>query len=617
MIELPPSPEGQVIALDLETTGLDWRHDHAFAMALSYPGRRDYCLDLRDPNQLQWAKDHVWRARALVNHNIKFDLHFLMKMGIRFPRELHDTMIYAALIFEHHGDYSLEYLGQRYVGVGKDDTVYQKLADLFGGEATRKGQMPRLHQAPRDIWAPYAMQDTRTTYTLWEWQMPELERQGLGRVRDLEMRLLPVLLRMEHRGVRVDIAGAEAAIPEITTHVDAQQDKLRHLIGWDLNVNSPKQMAKLFEPKLQENGWYLLNEGSLVQPTDSGKSAKLDANMLRLSPHPAAATILDIKVMKKIRDTFLKGHVLASHVNGLVHTTYNQTRTETDDGDLFGTGSGRLSSSNPNLQQTSKRNKAACRIVRRLFLPDEGTSWISGDFSQIDFRVMAHYLNDPMLNAAYWGPEILSECSDGKMRAISGPKTDYHQKIAVMNNLPRDPTPASRACAKTINLGLAFGMGQGRLAEEMGMPFIAEKQSDGRVFKKAGPEAMRMFDHYHQGLPGLKGLLKSMTDVAKNRGYIRTLLGRRCRFPGGDGAYKAGPYCFQGGAAELMKLKLVEIDEMVAPGRLMLTVHDSVEISGDPGDIARLKEVYQRNSLGLRVPIESEWSSGPSWYDAG
>lgn len=599
---LPPDPSGQIIALDLETTGLEWWKDNAFLMALSYPDGSDHYLDLRDPNQVQWAKDHVHRAAALVNHNIKFDLHFLLKMGIRFPATLHDTMVYAALIFEHHNDYGLDYLGKRYVDVGKDDSIYQRLSDLFGGNPDKKTQMPNLHRAPLSLVGPYAMQDTRTALKLWDWQMGELERQGLGRVREMEMRLLPVLLKMEHGGVRVDVPAAEAAIPEITKFVDGKQRELDDLLGRQVNVNSPKQMATVFNPRQLPTGWWQLEDGTLTAATDSGKAAKIDANALRLSKHPAAPIILEIKVFKKIRDTFLKGHVLGSQVNGYVHTTYNQTRTDTD-GDLYGTGSGRMSSSNPNLQQVSKRNKRACEVVRKLFLPDPGAKWFSVDFAQIDFRVMAHYL-------ALTNRQILDTYE-------KDPMTDFHQMVANFTGLPRNPTPESRASAKTINLGLSFGMGQGRLAEEMGLPFVVEPQPDGRVFKKAGAEALAIFDQYHQNLPGLKDLLKQASNVAKERGYIRTILGRRCRFPGGEGTHKAGALIFQGGAAELMKMKMIELDEAQGPSRMMLNVHDASDFSvPDESEAPRLQEIFNRNTIGLRVPICSEWKIGDNWLEA-
>lgn len=238
---LPPDPSGMTISLDLETTGLFWTKDTAFAMALCYPDGSTYCLDLRDEAQMRWAQDHIHRAAALVNHNIKFDLHFLIKHGIRFPDTIHDTMVYAGLIFEHHEDYGLDYLGNRYLGVGKTENLCQQLADLFGGRPDKK-QMANLHRAPWALVSPYAEQDARLAYQLWEWQMGELQRQDLERVRSLEMRLLPVLLRMEHGGVRVDVDAAERAIPEITEHVQAQQLRLNDLAGWTVNVNSPPQL---------------------------------------------------------------------------------------------------------------------------------------------------------------------------------------------------------------------------------------------------------------------------------------------------------------------------------------------------------------------------------------
>lgn len=610
MFAPPPDPAlFPFIVLDLETTGLEWLKDDAFAMALTYPGGGSYALDLREAGPLQWARDFIPRAKMLVNHNIKFDLHFLRKAGIGFPKRVIDTMVDAALIYEHHTHYTLDYLTQRYVKIHKDTSIYEKLAALFGGKADHK-QMGNLHRAPREVWEPYALRDTESTLALHEWQMPELERQGLLRVHDMECELLPILFEMEHGGVRVDLEGAERAVPLMAAVAREAQARLDAVLGRSVNINSPKQLQGVFQPRQLDNGWFELIDGTLAEPTDSGKAASIDADCLKRMKHPAGPLILEIRNALKIKGTFLEGHILGSAVNGRVHTTFNQTRTDNDDGGgTEGTGSGRLSSCRPNLQQISKRNKKACELVRALFLPDEGMKWFSIDLAQIDFRVMAHYLQNH---------DILARYADN-------PLTDFHQAVADMTGLPRNPSPTSRASAKTINLGLSFGMGQGRLAEEMGLPFIAEKQPDGRVFKTAGPEALEIFNTYHRNLPGLGGkygLLKRASDTAKSRGYIMTLMGRRCRFPGGLMSHKAGALIFQGGAADLMKKKIVEMDA-VSPdlgSRMMVTVHDALDFS-IPEDGAETiakayQEVYNSNTLGLRVPICSDYKVGNNWWEA-
>lgn len=605
----------EILIVDLETPSLNWWTGSQNVLAAWTLPHASGVLDLRNESSRRKLRDMILNHGRIGNHNIKFDFHHLIALGVLttdelFQLEIHDSMVYAALLNEHLLSYSLEDIGQRYVGEGKDNTLYQKFSEIFGGKPTRKAQMPNMGKALempelRPLVESYAMQDTKLVAQILPIQLAELERQDLLRVRKLEMDLLPVLTEMEHGGVRVDLGLAERAVPKLTAEIDSLQRRLNAAAGFPVGILSPKSMQFLFNPVKEASGWWRLNDGTLTNPTESGKAASIDANCLRRASHPAAALILECRNLTKIRDTFLLGHVLGNAHNGRVHTNYNQTKSDSDTGAMYGTSSGRLSSNEPNLQQISVRNQKACEIVRACFLPDEGAKWLSGDFSQIDFRFVVHFMNDPLLVKAY----------------AENPLLDFHTKVAEITGLPRNPTPTSRACAKTINLGLAFGMSEGRLAEEMGMPFTLEsftsREGEFIEFKKGGSEAQLLFERYHGALPELKPLLKAISKVAKDRGYVRTILGRRCRFPGGQKTHKAGPLVFQGGAAELMKVKLVELrrTSKETGSRMMLTIHDSDELSGSPDAIPALKKQYEENTLGLRVPICSEWKHGNSWWE--
>lgn len=598
------------IALDTETTGLQWWKDSAFALSLSCPDGTDLCLDLRNPANVAWARAELPKVKAIVGHNLKFDAHFMLNHGVDITKvPIHDTMVYAALLNEHRLRYDLDAIGLELIGVGKDVTIYDELAKIFGGKPTKEAQAPNFARAPWELLSKYAMQDTRTTLGVFEAEIPKLAAQELGRVRALEMDLLPVLLRIERGGVRVDLDKAEAAVPKITAEINRLQAELNALAGFPVDVLGRTSLTALFKPTFREGNWWLV-DGTLAQKTKKGDKPSLDADCLKRMTHPAAKLILDVRILTKTRDTFLLGHILGSHNHGYVHATFNQTRTASEEGGTYGTSSGRLSCSDPNLQQISKRNKKIAAIVRAMFLPDPDQQWLCNDWSQMDFRIMSHFLNSPHINEMY----------------ANDPDTDFHSLVAKITGLPRSPTSEVKGNAKSINLGLCFGMGQGRLAKEMGLPFTTEVRPDGREFLSPGPEAICIFEQYHQAFPGIRQMLERMTLVARDRGYIRTMMGRRCRFPGGRGTHKAGALIFQGNAAEALKIKLVEVDKFLkSPNRLMLNVHDEFAVStpyGEEGEetrrnMTRICEDFGPDSmLPLNVPIRSDGTFGPNWWEA-
>ena len=611
-MELPIPEAHPFVVADLETTGLKFWEDKAFALALSTPDGKDYCLDLRNPLMVEWVVKELPKARALANHNLKFDLHFLWDLGFRYEGPIHDTMVYGALIDEHLLKYDLDYLGKKYVGVGKDTDIYAELAKLFGGAPTKNAQAKNLHRAPWEMLSDYAVQDTRTTLKLLEWQLEELQKQELTQVAQVEMDLLPVLLDMEHIGVRVDLDKAERAIKEIDEEAKIKQEKLNRLAGFPVNPNPSSSIKKLFEPiwvpnpKKEGDGHWRLIDGTIAGKTDAG-AASIDSDCLRRMAHPAAKMILSLRQLLKTRDTFLKGHILGHHNNGIIHANFNQTKSDND----LGTGTGRLSCNSPALQQIHKRNKEIAQIVRAIFLPDIGKDWGCRDWSQMDFRVFAHYVNSPKISAMY----------------AQDPDMDFHQMVADLTGLPRSMTPGIKGNAKQINLGLVFGMGEGKLAQEMGLPFT-EEMSRGKAYLRAGDEALAVFEQYHENVPGIKGLLSKASSVAKSRGFVKTVLGRRIRFPGGQFTHKAGGLIFQGSAADALKVKLVEIHQLLkgTNARILLNVHDEVDTSLPKGEEGRkideaIGEIYEnfsgvRTKIKFDVPIRSSSGIGPNWWEA-
>ena len=598
-----------MLVIDTETTGLDWWRDKLFGISIAWDDQSAYWDVRQDPQVIQWLQDLIREERVgtWVGHNIKFDYHFLREAGVTLPPERIDcTMIRGALINEHEPTFSLDFLARKYAGMQKDEEIYAELAALFGGRATRNVQMPNISRAPIRIVSKYAIQDAVVTLALYNWQQAEIERQDLYRVHSLERDLMPVIIDMEEQGVCVDVERAERAVRELTLRVDREQSALNSLAGFEVNPNPSGSITELFKPERGEDGeWYLV-DGTRADKTEGGK-ASINAECLRRMKHPAAKMILDLRKMLKTRDTFLKGHILGHHHDGIIHCNYNQTKNDAE----AGTGTGRLSVTNPALQQIPSRDKDIKSLVRPIFIPDVGASWLGMDWSQFEFRVANHYGNVPAILSAY----------------ASNPDLDFHQLVSDLTGIPRNAQYAGGPSSKAINLGLAFNMGSGRLAQECGLPYTEEEGPNGNTYLKAGPEALAMFEKYHAANPGMRNTSQKASSLAKERGFVHSMLGRHLRFPGGQFVHKASGLIYQATSADCMKQKLIELHTYLNThgcGRLLLTVHDEVGISLDndskehADEIARIYTTFDgvECPIKLRVPITCDWGTGADWYQA-
>jgi DNA polymerase I-like protein with 3'-5' exonuclease and polymerase domains len=596
-----PTIRDRVIALDFETTGLKFWADKIFGVALTVDGS-DYYWDVRlDPWALDWLREELPLVKLWINHNVKFDVLFARAAGIRANLDRLDcTMIRAALINEHEFSYDLDALGRKYAGAGKVTEIYEELAKLFGGKPTRHAQAKNLHRGPAELVGEYAKQDTRLALKLWEWQQGEIERQDLHRIVALERKLLPIVVRMEWGGVRVDINAAERALREVREEIDTKQRKLNELAGFEVNPNPSNSIKQLFDPREVPGGTFVTSCGTPLFRTDGGQP-QFDAEALRRIKHPGAPLVLDIRQLRRMADTFIEGHILGHHHNGIIHANFNQTKGDTD----HGTGTGRFSIDSPALQQIPKRNKRIARVVRAIFVPDEGSQWCCADWSQFEFRWFAHFAS-PTLVKAY----------------NDNPDADFHQMVADLTGLPRVQTPGIKGNAKQINLGLAFNMGEGKMCEQMGLPYTIDPE---RGYLIAGPEGKALFAKYHAAVPGIKKFASKAAAVAKDRGYIISMMGRHVRFPGGYYSYKAGGLVFQTNAADALKVKMIELDAAASEFqfRPMLVVHDENNINVRPGDtraVAEIKRILEafgpHDTMPMRVPVRTDPSVADNWWDA-
>jgi DNA polymerase-1 len=600
--------EYPVVSIDIESTGLHWHTDKLFGVAIAaYDGERIYSdyFDIRTNDKiLPLLRDKVPQIKLLVNHNAKFDAHFLLNERVLIPTDrIECTMVRAALINEWETSFSLDVLAGKYLNARKVD-IYPELARLFGGAPTRAVQIKNLHRAPEALARKYAIEDPVLAIKLWLWQEDEIKRQGLEQVWQLEKDVLPVLLRMERQGVRVDEDRAHESLGVLDVKITEATNRLHKVAGHEVNVNSSKQMRSMFGVEKRDDGdWYC---GAFKCETTGGGEASIDADALRILDglgNDKAKAVLNLRKMIKTK-SFLKDHVIGHSIDGFVYPNYNQARSENG----LGTGTGRFSINDPALQQIPARDVEVAEIVRSCFIPEYGNEWCCFDFKQFEQRWFGHYANDENVYQMY----------------RDDPNVDFYQIMANLTGLPRNPGHAGQANAKQMTLAAIFGMGAGKLAKEMGMPYIAQKR-DGHTYYKAGREAYAVLDKFHGAVPGIRHHLERAESIAKSRGYVKTVMGRHLRFPNGMGAHKAGGLVLQGSAADSLKLKMVRIAKLIGGTdiKMLLSVHDEIDMDVPPHEKHLIPGIIKEYTAfdGVegplcRTPIICNADFGANWYEA-
>jgi DNA polymerase I-like protein with 3'-5' exonuclease and polymerase domains len=607
-----------IMALDTETTGLNWPVDKMFGFSITTPEWSQY-HDIRvDPRSLQWLADEIKKFRGtLVFFNATFDIKMLVSAGVRIPvPQVDDVAIRACLIDEHRTtifpwsrknmNYSLDSLAETCLGKRKVVEIYQELAEEFGGQATKNVQMPNLQRAHPQLVAPYAIADTDLTLELWHWQEAEIERQGIRDICEFERRVFPHVLEQEMTGLRVDLDAASRAQMELTIEIERQKRDLNKLVGKDFNVNSTPQIRDYFNPKQLPNGKWVLADGTPCKSTPKGNPS-IDNDVLHAieESSPVASGIINIRSLIRTCDTFLGKHVLGSAVGDRVYPNINQVASE--DG---GTKTGRFSYTAPALQQIPNRNKTIAAIVKPCFLPDEGQTWLDCDLNSFEVRVFAH---------------LVGAFNDSLVRQYAEkPDTDFHQWVADLMGVPRNPRPEGGANAKQLNLSMIFNSGKGSIAQQLGLPTSEDSFVDdfGKTihYYKAGSEGESIVETYHRRVQGVKELAQVAKERAESRGYLRTMYGRHIRFPRKFKSYKASGLLIQSTAADINKENWIIIAEALAGrGRLMLNTHDSYSLSVERG---REKEVWKdvKSSVErsiLRVPLILDLNGhGSNWWAA-
>ena len=532
---------------------------------------------------LDWFEEVLHTDATKIFHNAMYDVSWIRSMGYQIRGGIIDTLIAASLIDENRWGYALNTLGREYVGMGKNEKILQEAAKEWG--INPKSEMWRL---PAPLVGEYAEQDAVVTLKLWHALQHEISKQDLWDVFNLETNLFPCLVDMKFKGVRVDIDKAEATKAQL---VDAEKDMhrdIQKLAGFDVEIWAAASIAKAFDiVKLP------------YDRTEKG-APSFTKNFLATHPHELPKLINQAREINKANTTFIDTILKHNH-KGRIHSDINQIRS--DDG---GTVTGRFSYSNPNLQQIPARHKELGPLIRSLFIPEEGHKWGCFDYSQQEPRIVVHF-------ASLLKLEGTQTIVDG----YNSGDADFHQMIADMAGIERKQ-------AKTINLGLMYGMGKNKLMAELGL------------LKEA---AEKLIKTYNQKAPFVRMLSDAVSRRADDSGKIRTIGGRLCHFdlwePHGFGikkplphadalrehgpgikrafTYKALNKLIQGSAADMTKMAMLALyQEGVIPH---VQIHDELDISvaslEDADKIIRIME----EAVELQVPNKVDYEEGSCWGD--
>ena len=595
--------EAKEIAIDLETRdegineglGAGWamKKGEIIGFAVATEGFQGYYPfghfgggNLIKEQVLKYMHDICKLPCRKIFHNAQYDVGWLQAYGIDVQGEIVDTMVAGALIDENRYTYRLNSLAKDYIGELKAETDLVEAAKAHGVDP--KMEMWKL---PAEHVGYYAEQDARLTYLLWQRFKHEIHQQSLETIWNLERSLLPILIRMRQRGVRVDVEEAEKLKDRFVNIEKETLLAIKKLVGKDIDIWAARQIGFAFD-KL----------GLDYPRTTKSNEPSFTQNWLVNSPYDISKLIVKAREVNKFHNTFLNSIMKYEH-KGRIHGEINQLRSDTG-----GTVSGRLSMNNPNLQQLPARNKEYGPVIRGLFKPEEGCQWGSFDYSQQEPRLVVHYASYP----DYEGSQEL-------VKAYKNSNADFHQTVA-------DLVGIGRKQAKTIGLGLMYGMGKNKLSNMLGVSF---------------DEARELIDKYNRKAPFVKLLSDRCMLKANEEGVIRTKLGRKCRFdmwePRDFGVhtpesfenasakygrsnikraftYKALNRLIQGSAADQTKQAIVScFDEGHIP---ILQIHDELCFNiSKKEDVSKIKSVME-SCVELKVPSEVDVALGQNFGQA-
>ena len=569
------------VSLDTETTSREATRAELVGLSFSVEENEAFyipCPENREETQkiLEKFKAVYENPKILkIGQNIKYDMIVLSNYGIELQGEFFDTMI-AHYIISPELHHNMDYLAEIYL---QYKTIH--IDELIG---SGKNQKSMRQLKPEEVYE-YASEDADVTLKLKNILAKEIDEKGFTKLfKEIEMPLVPVLARMEIEGARIDTNSLKETSRLFTEKMNEIEKSIRETAGEEINISSPKQIGELLFDKLK------LSDKAKKTKTGQYVTSEEVLNTL-VGKHPVVQQILDYRGYKKLLSTYIDAlPELINPRTGKIHTSYNQAVTTT----------GRLSSSNPNLQNIPIRDENG-KEVRKAFIPEPGCEFFSADYSQIELRLMAHL------------------CGDKNMVEDFNSGHDIHRATAAkIFKKPMDEvTSDMRRMAKTANFGIIYGISAFGLAERMNV---------------SRTEAKDLIDEYFATYPGVKEYMDKSIEKAREKGYTETLFGRRCQLPDinsrnavvrGYAERNAINSPIQGTAADIIKIAMINIDRRIREehlkSRMILQVHDELNFTVVPEEKERLEAIVKQEMEGattLSVPLLAESGWGKNWLEA-
>jgi DNA polymerase I-like protein with 3'-5' exonuclease and polymerase domains len=555
-----------------------------------YPIAHEGGGNLEKEKVMAWIKEVCELPNVKIFHNAMYDVCWLRAAGIRIKGHIVDTMVMASLIDENRLSYTLNSISYEFLGEVKDEKTLIEAAQSWGIDP--KSEMYKL---PAMYVGNYAEKDAKLTLELFKVLSREIQKQNLQNVFDLETQLFPCLIDMKFKGVRIDTDKAQQVKLQLVKQENELLLKVKQETGIEAQIWAARSIAEIFD-KLKLS----------YERTEKSSAPSFTKNFLQEHKHPIVQMIAKAREINKAHTTFIDT-ILKFNYKGRIHADINPIRS-----DQGGTVTGRFSYANPNLQQIPARNKELGPMIRSLFLPEIGHKWGCFDYSQQEPRLVVHY-------AATTEPICFDESVTKIVNEFKNNQADFHKTVADMAGI-------SRTQAKTINLGLFYGMGKAKLQAELGLNTKAE--------------AELLFNQYHNNVPFVKELMNKTSQFAQTSGSIGTLLGRRCRFNKWEPAtfgmhtpmtfeeaertygrgrirramtYKALNKLIQGSAADMTKKAMLDLySEGIIPH---IQIHDELDISViDDNQAKKIVEIME-SAVTLAIPNKVDYESGETWGD--
>lgn len=575
--------EQEAFCFDTETTGIDPIAAEFVGIAFSWEAHRGYYIALGKNREevMEWLKPllPVFGNEKIEKYgqNLKYDLHILKNYGIDVKGTLFDTMI-AHFLLKPDQKHKLSIMAEHLLGYSMVD-----IEDLIGKKGGTQGSFRNVEiERAKE----YACEDADITWQLAVLFKKQLEEAGIKSLaKDIEMPLVKVLMEMEHQGVKLDVDALKIFAEELRGEIIALEADIHTLAGVDFNIGSPKQLGEV-----------LFDRMKIVESAAKTKTKQYATGeevLIRLSDkHPIIDKILEFRSLKKLLSTYVDAlPLLVKPETQKIHTSFNQAVVTT----------GRLSSNNPNLQNIPIREERG-REIRRAFIPEnEENIFLSADYSQIELRLMAHLSEDSSMIEAFVNEEDIHTATAAKIFKEQGEAV----------------TREMRNKAKTANFGIIYGISAFGLAQRMRIP---------------RGEAKMLIDGYFESYPGVKEFMDRCILMAREKGYVETMYGRRRFLPDilsrnsvvrGNAERNAINSPIQGSAADLIKIAMIRISEAMEreelKSKMILQVHDELNFDVLPGEIETMRQIVKEameNVVQLSVPLTIDMGMGANWLEA-